>query len=44
MKIFKNLNIPKNYKRSAVAVGNFDGMHIGHQKVFNITKSFAKKK
>ncbi len=43
MKIFKNLNIPKNYKRSAVAVGNFDGMHIGHQKVFNITKSFAKK-
>ena len=34
MKIFNNLNIPKKYKRSLLAVGNFDGAHKGHQKVF----------
>ena len=44
MKIFKNINIPNNYKNSAIAIGNFDGVHKGHQKVFYETKKFAKKK
>ena len=44
MKIFNNTNIPKNYKASALAIGNFDGVHKGHQKVFKETKKFAKKK
>ena len=43
MKIFNNTTIPKNYKGSALAIGNFDGIHKGHQKVFNKTKKFAKK-
>ena len=43
MKIFKNINIPNNYKNSAIAIGNFDGVHKGHQKVFYETKKFAKK-
>ena len=43
MKIFKNINIPKNYKRSAIVIGNFDGIHKGHQKVFNKTRKFANK-
>ena len=43
MKIFSNTNIPKNYKRSALAIGNFDGIHKGHQKVFKKTIKFAKK-
>ena len=43
MKIFSNINIPKKYKRSAIAIGNFDGVHKGHQKVFKKTKIFAKK-
>ena len=43
MKIFKNLDIPKNYKNSALAIGNFDGVHKGHKKVFIETKKFAKK-
>ena len=43
MKIFNNINIPKSYKESAIAVGNFDGSHKGHQKVFQETKKFAKK-
>ena len=44
MKIFNNTNIPKNYKASALAIGNFDGVHKGHQKVFKETKKFAKRK
>jgi len=44
MKIFNNINIPKNYKNSALAIGNFDGVHKGHQKVFKETKKFAKRK
>ena len=44
MKIFNSINIPKNYKASALAIGNFDGIHKGHQKVFGETKKFAKRK
>jgi len=44
MKIFNSINIPKNYKVSALAIGNFDGVHKGHQKVFKETKKFAKRK
>jgi len=43
MRIFNNTNIPKSYKRSAIAIGNFDGIHKGHQKVFKKTIKFAKK-
>ena len=44
MKIFNSINIPKNYKASALAIGNFDGIHKGHQKVFRETRKFAKRK
>ena len=43
MQIFNNTTIPKNYKGSAIAIGNFDGIHKGHQKIFKKTKKFAKK-
>ena len=43
MKIFNNTTIPKNYKGAAIAIGNFDGIHKGHQKVFQKTKKFANK-
>ena len=43
MKIFNNTSISKNYKKAAIAIGNFDGVHKGHQKVFRETKKFAKK-
>ena len=43
MKIFENTNIPKKYKDSSIAIGNFDGMHKGHQKVFSQAKKNAKK-
>ena len=44
MKIFNNTTIPKKYKNSAIAIGNFDGVHLGHQKVFKKTKIIAKRK
>ncbi len=44
MKIFNDANITKNYKASALAIGNFDGVHKGHQKVFNETRKIAKKR
>jgi len=43
MKIFKSANILKNYRKSAIAIGNFDGVHQGHQKVFREAKRIAKK-
>ena len=42
MKIFDSTTIPHKYKRSAIAIGNFDGVHKGHQKVFQKTKKFSK--
>jgi len=38
MKIFNNFIISKKYKKSSLAVGNFDGVHKGHQKVFKYAK------
>ena len=43
MKIFNNYNISKVYKRASLAIGNFDGCHQGHQKVFKYAKKFAQK-
>ncbi len=43
MKIFNNINIPKKYQKAAIAIGNFDGLHLGHQKVFEKTRLIAKK-
>ena len=42
MKIFKNFIISKKYKRSSLAIGNFDGIHKGHQKVFEKAKKYSK--
>jgi len=38
MKIYNNFIISKTYKKSSLAVGNFDGVHKGHQKVFKYAK------
>ena len=43
MKIFKSPSISKNYKNSVIAIGNFDGIHIGHKKVLNAAYKKAKK-
>ena len=43
MKIFNKLTVTKKYKRSSLAIGNFDGVHKGHQKIFKYAKKFSKK-
>ena len=44
MHIFKSFKIRKEFSDSIIAIGNFDGVHIGHQKVINFAKSISKKK
>ena len=43
MEIYKNLKIKKKHQDGVVAIGNFDGVHLGHQKVINQAKRKAKK-
>jgi len=43
MIVYKNLDIKQKHKNSVVAIGNFDGLHIGHQKVLKEAKQNAKK-
>ena len=42
-KIYKNFNLSKKDKGAIILIGNFDGLHRGHQKLFNRAKSFKKK-
>ena len=43
MKIYYNFDIPGKLKNSILLIGNFDGLHVGHQKLFNLAKKFKKK-
>ena len=43
MKIYNNANLKKKHQEGVVAIGNFDGVHLGHQKVINEAKKRAKK-
>ncbi len=43
MKIYKNFEISEKFKNSAIAIGNFDGFHLGHQKVIKKGKYIARK-
>ena len=43
MKIYNNPNINKKHCNGVIAIGNFDGLHLGHQKVIKEAKRKAKK-
>ncbi len=43
MKIYKNPTLDKKHCNGVIAIGNFDGLHLGHQKVINEAKRKAKK-
>ena len=44
MKVFRSFRIPKIFHNSVIAIGNFDGVHIGHQKVIKEAIRISKKK
>ena len=43
MKFYKNFNILKKHKRSIILIGNFDGVHLGHQKLLREANIYKKK-
>ena len=40
---YKDFNISNKHKKSILLIGNFDGLHLGHQKLFNLAKKYRKK-
>ena len=43
VKHYKNFNIKKIHRGSIILIGNFDGLHLGHQKLFQVAHSYKKK-
>ena len=43
MKFYKNFNILKKHKGSIILIGNFDGVHLGHQKLLRQANIYKKK-
>ena len=43
IKLYNNFKIKNQHKNSIILIGNFDGLHSGHQKLFNIAKNYKKK-
>ena len=43
MKVYKNFNLNKNHKGSIILIGNFDGVHLGHRKLFSSAKKLKNK-
>ena len=43
MKLYNSFNIKKSHKNSIILIGNFDGLHQGHQKLFKLARKYKKK-
>ena len=40
---YKNFKIKKTHQNSILLIGNFDGLHLGHQKLFKLANIYKKK-
>ena len=43
IKIYKNFEILKKHQNAMILIGNFDGLHLGHQRLFKEAKKYKKK-
>ncbi len=43
VKIYKNFNIRKEHQNSIILIGNFEGFHLGHQKLFKLATKYNNK-
>ena len=43
IKLYNNFKIKKLHQKSILLIGNFDGFHLGHQKLFKLAKQYKKK-
>ncbi len=43
VKHYYSFDILKKHKNSIILIGNFDGLHLGHQKLFRLAHSYKKK-
>ena len=41
--LYNNFNIKSRHKKSILLIGNFDGLHLGHQKLFSFANKYKKK-
>ena len=44
IKIYKSFDISSSDQNAIILIGNFDGLHLGHQKLFKQAQKYKKSK